>query len=436
MAPRVAVLRSILPVLLAVSGASLATPACTAPLAAQTIAVTHARIHPVTGPAIEDGTLLVRDGRIAAVGSANDVVVPAGAQIIDASGLTLIPGLVESHSHMGFKQLWRGETTGSNNNELSGPINAAARAIDGLNASDPAFEVARAAGITTMNITPGSRSPNSGQAVVVKLRPAATVEEMAFAHGGMKFAMRILRRNEFDLTVRESRELIAQRLRAAREYLDARAENRAGAGANPPPVDLELEALGKLLTREWPVGVHAHGVGPMREAIALADTFGLRLYIHHADATLELAEELAQKGIPISFGPILPFIGRGDPSLAGPVRLNELGGLVAFHQDHPDGPQYYLRQSASLFVREGMPAADALAAITINPARILGIDEDVGSFEPGKDADFVLLDGPPLEWESKVRRVFIEGMEVWRLDNERPDLLGSAVAGDGIGGER
>lgn len=373
------------------------------------VAITNAHIYPVTSAPIPSGTLLMEGGKILAVGA--HVEVPAGARVLDAGGMIVMPGLVESHSHMGLKQLWQ-PLTGSFNNELSVPINAGVRAIDGLNTRDVAFRIALEAGITTMNITTGSRSPNSGQAVVVKLR-GRSAGDMFLAHGGMKFAMRIQRRSPFGLTIQESRDLIAERLRAAQAYLDEWARHESGETPVAPPRDLELEAFGKLLTREWPVGVHAHGVEAMRLAISLKDEFGLNLYIHHADATDVLAEELAEKEIPVSWGPILPFTGREDPGLEGPIRLAALGGSVSFHQDHPDGPQYYLRESAALFVRRGMPEADALRALTINPATLFGLQDRIGSLEPGKDADLIILGGPPLDAESRVQRVFIEGVEVY-----------------------
>ncbi len=380
------------------------------------VAITNARIYPVTSDPIASGTLLFEGGRIIGVGA--NLTPPPGARVIDAQGMTVMPGLVESHSHMGFKQMWR-PTTGSYNNELSTPINAGARAIDGLNTRDIAFRIALEAGVTTMNITPGSRSPNSGQAVVVKLR-GRSVDEMFLAHGGMKFAMRIQRRSQFGITIQQSRALIRERLQAAQAYLDAWRRFDAGESSSKPERDLELEAFGKLLTREWPVGVHAHGVEPMRLAISLKDEFGLDLYIHHADATDVLAEELAEKGIPVSWGPILPFVGRDDPGLDGPVRLAELGGSVSFHQDHPDGPQYYLRESASLFIRRGMSEAAALRALTINPASLFRLDHRIGSLEVGKDADFIFLNGLPLDIESRVQRVFIDGVEVYRAADPPP----------------
>jgi imidazolonepropionase-like amidohydrolase len=375
----------------------------------RTLAVTNALIYPVSSPPIEDGVLIVRDGRIVAVGE--NLPVPEGARILNVEGRTVMPGLIESHSHMGFKQL-NIPATGTNNNELSTPINAEVRAIDGLNSNDAAFSLALAAGVTTMNITTGSRSPNSGQAVVVKLR-GGTVEDMFLAHGGMKFAIRADRQFEnFPASVDEVKELLASRLRAARDYLD-RHEAAEASATKPPPRDLELEALGKLLTREWVVGVHAHNAYDMRHAIALKKEFDLDLYIHHANGTLELAEELAAESIAVSFGPILPFRGRENPELAGPVRLIELGGRVAFHQDHPDGHQYFLRHSASLFVRKGMSKEEALKALTLYPATLFHLEERIGTLEPSKDADFLVLSGPPLDFESLVERVFIDGVEVY-----------------------
>ncbi len=427
---------------------AVSTPAPPGPLpeagrqSSPALAVTHARVYPVSSEPIPDGTVVVEDGRIVAVGPADQVDVPADARIVDARGGSLIPGIVESHSHMGFKQLWR-PTTGSHNNEMSASINARVRAVDGLNTSDVAFERALAGGITTMNITPGSRSPNSGQAVVVKLR-APTVEEMEIAHGGMKFAIRgPWRSSTFDGTEEEVADLLASQLGAARAYLEAKRAHRAGEREEAPPEDLTLEAFGKLLTGEWPVGVHAHHEEAMRQAIRLAEDFDLDLYVHHADATHALVDELAEAEIPISFGPVLPFIGRNDEELDGPVELARAGGLVAFHQDHPDGPQYYLRESAALFVRRGMPEAEALKALTLNPARILRVDDRVGSLEPGKDGDLVLLSGPPLDWESRVRRVWVEGREVWRGEMpgdaaaasgaERPGSRGGSMAGSARG---
>ena len=380
----------------------------------QVLAIQNARIYPVTGPMIPSGVLLIQGDKILAVGA--DVAIPPGAQIIDAHGKHIMPGIVESHSHMGFKQLWV-PPTGANNNELSGPINARVRAIDGLNTNDVAFPMALAAGITTMNITTGSRSPNSGQAVVVKLR-GGTAAEMFLARGGMKFAIRATTPlPNFPRNTEEAGELLRTELLAAREYLEKWRQYEAnGRVGKPPERDLKLEALGKLLTREWVVGAHAHNETDMRIAMALKEEFDLDLYIHHGNATTVLAEELVELGIPVSRGPIFPGSGRENPDLEGPVRMARLGGKVSFHQDHPDGHQYGLRYSAHLFVRKGMSEEDALKALTINPAALFRLDDRIGSLEAGKDADFLILNGPPLEIESLVEQVFIDGKEVYNRE--------------------
>lgn len=375
------------------------------------IAITGGLVYPVSSEPIPGGTVVIRDGKIEAVGA--DVTVPAGAEVIDATGMSVIPGIVESHSHTGFKVL-NIPATGANNNELSVPINAHVRAIDGLDSEDPAFALMLASGITTQNITTGSRSPNSGQAVLVKSR-GGTVEDMYFAPAGIKMAIRATTPYPgFPETEQEVFDLLSGELEAAQEYLDALAAHEADS-ANPKPArDLTYEALGKLLTREWVLGVHSHSEQQMRYAMELMRQFNLDAYIHHGQATLELAEELHELGMPVSYGPILPGDSRESGELLGPVKLVELGGLVAFHQDPPDGHAYWLRHTGAMFVRQGMSHADALAALTLNGARIFHVDDRIGSLEAGKDADIAILGGEdPLAYESLVMRVFVDGVEVF-----------------------
>ena len=374
-----------------------------------TLAVINAELYPVTGEMISSGTMLIQDGKIVEIGA--NISIPRNATVINASGRSVIPGIVESHSHMGFKQL-NIPSTGRNNNELSEPINAHVRAIDGLNSNDAAFTLALASGVTTMNITTGSRSPNSGQAVVIKLR-GGTIQNMFLSEGGMKFAMRADREyDNFPSTVDGVKELLASELRAAQDYVEARAKAKSLEIA-PPARDLTHEAFAKLLSREWVVGVHTGSELGMRHAIALKKEFNLDLYIHHARNTDEVVDELLEAEVPISFGPILPSVGTENPQIMGPVRLAERGGTVAFHADHPDAHQYFLRHAATMFVKKGMSKTNALAALTLNPAKLFNLDEQIGSLSPGKDADFVILDGPPLDFESLVYQVFIDGKEVF-----------------------
>jgi imidazolonepropionase-like amidohydrolase len=279
---------------------------------------------------------------------------------------------------------------------------------------DIAFPMALEAGVTTMNIIPGSRSPNSGQAVVVKLR-GGSAEEMFYAHGGMKFAIRATeRRPNFPKSIQEVGELLSNKLKEAHQYMTtSQGQGSNAIGGSAPGRNLILEALGKVVTREWFVGVHATNAREMQVAMDLQKEFNLDLYIIHGFGVTKHAEELARRDIPISYGPVFPFMGREDESLAGAVRFMKKGGQLSIHQDHPDGHQYYLRHAAALFVRRGLEAQEALKALTINPAALLRIEGRTGSLESGKDADFLILNGPPIEMESLVEQVYIEGREVY-----------------------
>lgn len=379
---------------------------------AQILAVKNAYIYPVSHSPISSGVLLIRGKKILGVG--RDIPIPSEARVIDAEGRHVMPGIIESHSHMGQKQLWKGQVTGSNNNELSEPINAHCLAIESVNTNDVAFSIALETGVTTMDIVPGSRSPNSGQAVVLKLR-GGTAEEMFLAHGGMKFAIRATeRRPLFPESIQEVKNLLHNQLKDAQIYLKAKEQYKSkGSNVAKPARNLKLEALGKVITREWFVGVHASRAQDMRLAIELKKEFDLDLYIIHGFGVTELAKELVKLDIPVSYGPVLPFYGRESAALEGAVNFVRLGGKFSIHQDHPDGPQYYLRHDAALLVRKGMSEEDALRALTINPAELLRLGSRIGSLEPGKDADFLILNGPPLEMESLVEQVFIEGKEVF-----------------------
>jgi imidazolonepropionase-like amidohydrolase len=391
------------------SGCSIAVTAS----AQEAVVVRGARIYTVTHGVIESGTLVCEAGKITGVGPTAQVRIPPGAQVIDASGKTVMPGIVESHTHVGMKRLW--VPADLDNNELSGPINAQLRGLDSIDTRDRAFKIALEAGVTTMNVSPGSQTPNGGEAVMLKLR-GGTVDDMYLATGGMKFALRTTFRERriYPTTHMGVASILREKLVAAQDYKKAWDEYTASGKQGPPPArDLQLEALVKVLTREWMVGAHAQPALEMLNIIRIAKEFNLDLFIIHGTSLVDVVDEVVAAKIPISFGPGLPGIGRESRVLLGPVRLVQRGGKVAFHQDHPDGPQLYLRHFAALFVAQGMPEAEALKALTINPAELFRLDKRIGSLEVGKDADFLIMSGGPLEIDTHVERVFVEGKEVY-----------------------
>ncbi|HEX6178981.1 MAG TPA: amidohydrolase, partial [Thermoanaerobaculia bacterium] len=212
------------------------------PLTAQPIALTGARIIPIAGPEIANGTLVIRDGKVVAVGASSSVSIPAGAQRIDVTGKTIMPGLVDSHSHVG-------DAAGA---DRSGPIQPEVRVIDAINARDAGIEKARAGGITTVNVMPGSGHLLSGQTAYLKLRDAGTIDDLLirlpdgrFA-GGIKMANGTNSRRDppFPGTRAKSAALVREQLVKAQEYRDKMKNSDA---SKRPSRDLGLEALAEVL---------------------------------------------------------------------------------------------------------------------------------------------------------------------------------------------
>ncbi len=390
--------------------------ACGVAYAGESIAVTNARIYTVTGAVIDPGVLVCENGKISALGPVGRVRIPPGARLIDGSGKAVMPGLIETHSHMGMKRLW--VPADLDNNETSGPINARLRALESIDTRDRAFRLALAAGVTTMVVSPGAQTPIGGQAVVLKLR-GGTADDMYLAPGGMKFAMSSTffpdgGGGAHPSSLMGVASILRENLLAARAYRERwEAHVAAGRQEPAPSRDPQLEALGKVLTREWVVGVHAQWPAQIVNVLRLAREFDLDLYIVHGTTLVDLVDEVARAGVAVSFGPVLPFQSREARMLDGPAQLVRRGGRVAFQQDHPDGPQLYLRHVAALCVRHGLPEAEALKALTINGAALFRLEKRLGSLEAGKDADFLILSGAPLEIDSHVEQVFVEGHEVY-----------------------
>ncbi len=389
------------------------------------VAFVGARVVPIVGDPIEPGTVVVVDGRIAAVGAA--VAVPDGTEVIDASGSWLLPGFIEAHGHVGVHEEGEG-WAGADTNELTEPVTAQVRAIDAVNPADLGFRDAISGGVLAVNVQPGSGNPIGGQTVALKCW-GRTVDEMALRQpSGMKSALGENPKRAYGeqkktpSTRLGTAAVIRAALVDAANYLariDAE-QRKPEAERKPVDRDLKLEALGLVLRREIPWRQHCHRADDIATALRIADEFGYDLVIDHGTEAHLLADVLAGRGTPVVIGPL--FTSRSkvelrNRSLANPGLLDKAGVTIAITTDHPVVPIHFLVHQASLAVKHGLDPDAALRALTINPARIAGIDARVGSIEPGKDADLVLWSGDPLDVNSRAQRAFVGGAEIYRYDD-------------------
>jgi imidazolonepropionase-like amidohydrolase len=387
---------------------------------------------PVAQAPIVDGTVLVDNGRIVAVGPAAEVDVPDDAEIVDVSGSWLLPGFVEAHGHVGILEEgehWVGEDV----NEKTDPNGARLRALDGINPDDEGFRDALAGGVTTIVVKPGSANPIGGQTVAVKAW-GRTVDEMLVREPvSVKSALGENPKRVYS----EQGKLPSTRLGVAAVIRDAfsRAQDyklrkqHAERVGDPMERDPTLEVLNRVLDGELPWSQHSHRADDIATAIRLAEEFGYRLVINHGTEGHLLADLLAEKDIPVIIGPLLVRRSKVEVrrrSLRTPGILARAGVKIAITTDHPVVPINFLVHQATLSVKEGLDAVTALRSITLNPAEILALDDRVGALRPGLDADIVLWSGDPLDVMSRAMRVFVAGREVYHFD----ESTGEGVTAD------
>ena len=413
---------------LAVALASLA-PWAAAASAEPTVAFVGGMVMPVAGPPIPAGTVVVTGERIVAVGPAATTPVPEGAERIDVSGKVIIPGLVDTHSHIG----------GGSGGDSSGPVQPDVRILDSINPRDSGFRKARAGGLTTLNIMPGSGLLVSGQTVYVKLRRVDTMDELlqrdaaGNALVGLKMAngTNSQRDPPFPGTRGKSAAIVRQKFTAAREYQRKLADADV---TKRPARDLELESLVECLEGRRIVHHHTHRADDILTVLRLREEFGFRVVLHHVSEAWKVPGELARAGVPCSVIVIDSPGGKieaMDMSLATGAVLEAAGVPCAFHTDDPVTDSRLFLRSAALAVRAGMSREKALEALTLAGARMLDLDARVGSLEPGKDADLVILSGDPFSVRTKVLQTWVEGKKVFDRDDPEDRLF--AVGGYGAG---
>lgn len=394
---------------------------------AQVTVFTDAHIVPIVGDEIANGAFVVENKKIKAVGAMDEIDIPKGATIISLSGKVLMPGLVDSHSHIG----------NGDGGDRSSPLHPEVRIFDAIDVHSDTFKKARAGGVTTVNVMPGSGHLMSGQTIYLKLRPATTIDDMLLNEdpdgilGGMKMAngTNSLREPPFPGTRAKSAAMVRSLFVKAQEY-QAKIKAADGDESKMPSRDLEMEALVEVLEGKRMVHNHTHRHDDIMTAMRLADEFGYRLVLHHISEGWKLADEIAEAGIPCS---IIVLDSPGGKMEAVDLRfdtgaiLEKAGVDVGYHTDDWINDSRLFLRSAAFGVRGGMSRAKALEAVTMANARMLDAAERVGSLEPGKDADFIVLSGDPLSVYTLVEQTWVEGEKVF--DRANPDDLKYATGG-------
>ncbi|MEU5862860.1 amidohydrolase [Nonomuraea sp. NPDC047529] len=382
-----------------------------------TLAIINGYVVPVDGDPIGGGTVLVDDGKIVTVG--RDVPIPGSATVVDAGGGWVLPGFVEAHGHLGVYEEAEG-WAGNDTNEMTDPNGARLRALDAINPADQGFADALSGGVTTAVIKPGSGNPIGGQTVAVKCWGRSVDEMLVRQPVSVKSALGENPKRVYgdQKKLPSTRQGVAAVIRdALMKAQDYRAK-KAAAEREDKPFDRDgtLEILARVLDGELPWCQHAHRADDIATALRLADEFGYRLILNHGTEGHLLADTLAERNVPVIIGPLFTSRSKVElrqRALRNPGILARAGVELAITTDHPVVPIHFLVHQATLAVKEGLDRDTALRSITVNPARIMGLDDRVGSLRPGLDGDVVIWSGDPLDVMSRALRVFIAGREVY-----------------------
>ena len=396
------------------------------------IAFLNAKIIPIVGQPIEQGIIIIQNGKIVAVGDARTVKLSSDVQIFDMKGKVIIPGIVDTHSHIG-------EGSGADG---SSPIQPEVRLLDSLNVRSSSLQRAQSGGLTTVNVMPGSGHLNSGQTLYIKLRDDANkVEDVLIMTddgriaGGMKFAngTNSIRTGggNFPGTRSKSVSLMREQLIKAQEYREK--IRKAGDDKTKLPArDLAMESLVEVLDGKRVVHFHTHRHDDIISALRLQKEFGFRLVLQHVSEAYKVADEIAKAGVPSSLILIDSPGGKletTDIKFENAAALEKAGALFGFHTDDGITDSRLLLRMAAIGVRGGLSREKALFALTMAGAKMLDLDKRIGSLEVGKDADLVVLSGDPLSVYTHVLQTFVEGKKVFDRSDPKDYLIATGGYG-------
>lgn len=376
------------------------------------LCVKNGLIHDAVNREAYQGDILIEDGKIKAIGK--ELSLEEGTEVIDAEGLMVYPGFVEAHCHLGLDNYACG-FEGHDYNEMTDILSPQLRGIDSINPMDPTLEMAAQGGVTCVAAGPGSANVLGGTFVAMKT-VGKRIDKMVVKNPvAMKCAFGENPKRCYKDKTSSCRMDIASKLREtlnrARDYME-RKELAGEDVSKRPAYDPKLEALIPVLKKEIPLKAHAHRADDIFTAIRVAKECDVDLTLEHVTDGSLIVEELAAENYPVAVGPSFGHATKLEllnKSFETPGLLAKAGCQVSIITDSPVIPQQYLALCAGLAVQSGMDEFDALKAITINPAKHIGVADRVGSLEVGKDADIVIADGSPLVSTTKIRKVLIDG---------------------------
>ena len=373
--------------------------------------IRNAMIHDAIHREPYQGDILIRDGKLISIGGH----IEEEDEILDAAGLRAYPGFVDAHSHIGLDGYGGPTGTTYDYNEMNDICCPQLRGFDSYYPHDAAIPMALAGGVTTVAAGPGSANVLGGTFFAVKLCGNTVDQAMIREAIGMKCAFGENPKRCYKDKCDSARMTTAAKLRemlySARDYL-MRKEAAGDDLSKLPKYDMKMEALIPVLKREIPLKAHAHRCDDIMTALRIAREFNVRITLEHCTEGHLIVEELKAANVPVAVGPTLTNASKLEllnKSWTTPGILASAGIQVSIITDAPVIPQQYLPLCAGLAVKAGMDPFQALQAITINPARHIGVEDRVGSLEAGKDADIVLTNGDPLVSDTEIRFVIVDG---------------------------
>ena len=338
-----------------------------------------------------------------------DLTPNEGEDVQDLSGLYVFPGLVESHCHLGMEETAI-RFEGDDVNEITDPITPNMRGIDGCNPMDETIESALKGGVTTVAAGPGSANVIGGTFFAYKTK-GNCIDEMTIQNPlAMKAAFgenpkRCYQGKKIDTRMQISA-LLRETLAKTKEYMEKKEAGKDVA------YDQKLEAMIPVVKREIPLKCHCHRADDILTVIRIAKEYDIKVTLDHVTDARCIIPQIKESGFPCICGPALTHKSKfelANMSFETPNELYKAGILFSIITDSPVVPQQYLSLSAALAAKAGLPEYEAIKAITINPAKILGLDNRLGSIKEGKDADFVICTKNILDTTNEIKAVYVDG---------------------------